>query len=305
MSYPAANEQDYPRMTPAVQALIAINVAVTFVAYTVWSRADLANALGFRFTTIESRWYTLLTYMFVHADVWHLLGNIFALFVFGPRLEHLWGTKRFVRFYFLAGLGGLVAHLLFVHDASLLVGASAAVFGIMGAYAMQWPKQEMYFFGVVPMRVWTLVVGLTIYNLAMGMYGASVGGSAVAYFAHLGGFAVAWFYMRTPPGMSIDQLRQRVSQVPDGDDSPPRAIPRTMPRQRERMDEVDEIVAKSKAAVAKRPAIATPVAKRDSRAERQEALNRVLDKISAEGIDSLTSDERQVLEDMSRRLKRQ
>src|SRR4051812_15122558 len=288
MSFPAANDQDYPRMTPAVQALIAINVAVMFVAYTVWSRVDMAASLAFRFTEIESRWYTLLTYMFVHADLWHLAGNMYALFVFGPRLEHTWGTKRFVRFYFLAGLGGLVAHLLFVHDASMLLGASAAVFGVMGAYALQWPKQEMYFFGIVPMRVWTLVVALTVYNLVMGLYSFSVDGS-VAYFAHLGGFAVAWFYMRTPPGMSIDQLRQRVSQVPDGDDSPPRAIPRTMPRQRERVDEIDEIVAKSKAAVAKRPVIATPLAKRDSQTERQDALNRVLDKISAEGIDSLTS----------------
>ena len=303
MSYPSTNDQDYPRMTPAVQALIAINVAVTFVAYTVWSRTEMAEALAFRFTSIQSHWYTLLTYMFVHADVWHLVGNMFGLFVFGPRLEHMWGTKRFLRFYFLAGFGGLVAHLLFVHDSSMLLGASAAVFGVMGAYALQWPKQEMYFFGVVPMRVWTLVVALAIYNLVLGLYSMSAGG--VAYFAHLGGFAVAWFYMRTPQGMSIDQLRQRVSQVPDADDSPPRAIPRTMPRQRERVDEVDEIVAKSKAAVAKRPAVTTPAQKRDSQAERQEAMNRVLDKISAEGMDSLTSDELELLEEMSKRLKKE
>jgi hypothetical protein len=149
------------------------------------------------------------------------------------------------------------------------------------------------------MKVWTFVMLLVGFNLVMGLFGSG----GVAYFAHLGGFAVAWFYMRTPPGMSIEQLRQRVSHVPDSDDSPPRAIPRTMPRQRERVEEVDEIVAKSKAVASKRPAMAAPARKRDSRGDRQAELDRVLDKISAEGLESLTSDERKTLEDMSRRLR--
>src|SRR6266550_2821861 len=274
MTYPATNDQDYPRMTSAVQALIAINVVI----------------------------------MFVHAGFWHAFWNMYTLFIFGPRLEHLWGPKKFVFFYLLSGLGGLICYTLFFRDSgAMLLGASGAIFGVMGAYALQWPKQEMFLMWVLPMRVLTLVLLLVGFNLAMGLFslamGAGGGGTNIAYFAHLGGFIVAWLYMRTPPSVSIEQLRQRISQVPDSDD-PPRAIPRALPRSRERVEEVDEIVAKSKALAAKRPTAVTPARKLAPRDLKAEDVNRVLDKISAEGLDSLTREERSILEEMSRRLKK-
>src|SRR5204862_4804278 len=118
-------------------------------------------------------------------------------------------------------------------------------------YAMHWPKDEIYLLGVVPMRVSTLVGLMVAMNLFLG-YTAGAGG--VAYFAHLGGFAFAFLYLKKPQHVSIDQLRQRVSPAPDvGDDISPRAAPRSPKGSRHR-DEVDEIVAQSKAAVAKRPA---------------------------------------------------
>ena len=305
MSYPATNEEEYPRMTSAVQALIAINVAILFLQYTIVSSSDMQSALGFNFATAPTRWWTAVTYMFVHRDFWHLFWNMYALFIFGPRLEHLWGPKKFVLFYFLSGLGRLVCYTLFFRDSgALLLGASGAIFGVMGAYALQWPKQEVYLFWVVPMRVMTLVMLLVGFNLVMGLFGLAGGGTNIAYFAHLGGFIVAWLYMRTPASVSIDQLRQRISQVPDADD-PPRAIPRALPRSRERVEEVDEIVAKSKAIAAKRPTAVTPARKVASRDLKAEDVNRVLDKISAEGLDSLTSEERSILEEMSRRLRKQ
>jgi hypothetical protein len=137
----------------------------------------------------------------------------------------------------------------------------------------------------------------------MGLFSLAGSGTNIAYFAHLGGFIVAWLYMRTPPAVSIEQLRQRISQVPDTDD-PPRAIPRALPRSRERVEEVDEIVAKSKALAAKRPAAVAPARKHAPRDLKADDVNRVLDKISAEGLDSLTSEERSILEEMSRRLRK-
>jgi membrane associated rhomboid family serine protease len=305
MSYPASNEQDYPRMTSAVQVLIAINVAILFLQLTIITPDEMARALGFNFAAAPARWWTAVTYMFVHQGFWHVVWNMYALFVFGPRLEHLWGPRKFVFFYFLSGLGALICYALFFRDSgALLMGASGAVFGVMGAYALQWPKQEMLFMFVLPMRVLTFVMLLVGFNLAMGVFGlAGIAGTDVAYFAHLGGFIVAWLYMRTPPSVSIEQLRQRISQVPDSEE-PPRAIPRALPRSRERIEEVDEIVAKSKALAAKRPTAVTPSRKAVSRDLKAEDVNRVLDKISAEGLDSLTSDERSILEEMSRRLKK-
>ena len=305
MSYPATNDQDYPRMTSAVQALIAINVVILFLQMTVVPPEAMQSALGFSFAAAPTHWWTIVTYMFVHLGLMHALVNMYTLYVFGPRLEHLWGAKKFLVFYFLSGLGGLICYTLFFRDSgSLLIGASGAIFGVMGAYALQWPKQEMLLMFVIPMRVMTLVLLLVGYNLAMGLFGLVGGGTDVAYFAHLGGFIVAWLYMRTPPSVSIEQLRQRISQVPDSED-PPRAIPRALPRSRERVEEVDEIVAKSKALAAKRPATATPTRKVPSRDLKAEDVNRVLDKISAEGLDSLTSEERSILEEMSRRLRKQ
>jgi hypothetical protein len=137
------------------------------------------------------------------------------------------------------------------------------------------------------------------------LLGYTSGGSGVAYFAHLGGFAFGFLYLKKPQHVSIDQLRQRVSPAPDvGDDMSPRATPRPSSRSRHR-DEVDEIVAQSKAAVAKRPARLTPGKRQDAGEAKAEELDRVLDKISRHGLTSLTPSERKVLDEMSKQLRDQ
>lgn len=299
-SYPATNEQEHKRLTPAVQALIAINVVMAFLqAVDLLPRATSVAWLGFDLAQLPGRWWTVATYMFVHVGVWHLLANMYGLYLFGPRLEQTWSSKKFTWFYLLCGLGGVVLQMLFVQGGALLVGASAAVFGVMTAYAMQWPDEEIYLMFVMPMRVRTLVVGLFLFNLVMGVVGTGDGGTNIAYFAHVGGVIAAYVYMRMAASSGIDQVRQRVANLPDADE-PPRAIPRNLPR-RERGDEVDDIVAKSKAIIAKRTVTLTPTSRR--REAKAEELNRVLDKISERGIESLTTDERKTLEEMSRRLR--
>lgn len=302
-SFPAPESTSSPaeepqRLTPAVQALIAINIAVMFVQVTVFN-GGYPSALAFDVNGLPSRWFTTFTYMFAHAGVWHLLANMYGLYLFGPRLERVFGTKRFAWFYLLCGLGGVVFETLFVRT-GMLVGSSAAVFGVMTAYAMQWPDDEVYLMFVLPMRVRTLVMSLFIFNLVMGVaVTGTTGGVNVAYFAHLGGVIAAYVYMRIATSNGMDNVRQRVANIPDADE-PPRAIPRNMPR-RERGDEVDDIVAKSKAIVAKRVVATTPPPPR--REARAEELNRLLDKISEQGIASLTSDERKVLEESSKHLR--
>jgi membrane associated rhomboid family serine protease len=303
-SYPVGNEQESQpqpqRLTAGVQALIAINVAMAFLqAVGVLPYADLAAWLGFDLGSLPSRWWTPVTYMFVHVGVWHVLANMYGLYLFGPRLEQTLGTKRFSWFYLFCGLGGVVFQMLFIRTGGL-VGASAAVFGVMTAYAMQWPDDEIYLMFVLPMRVRTLVVGLFVFNLVMGVVATGDGGGTnIAYFAHVGGVIAAYAYIRMAASTGIDQVRQRVASLPDADE-PPRAIPRNLPR-RERGDEVDDIVAKSKAIAAKRAVTLVPSSRR--REAKADELNRVLDKISETGIESLTGDERKLLEEMSRRLR--
>jgi membrane associated rhomboid family serine protease len=293
---PTTDEQDYPRMTRVVQVLLAINIAVAFLAATIVP-ADIMSQFAFRSGPLVETWWTAFTYMFLHAGLWHLGMNMYTLWIFGPRLEHLWDSRSFALFYVWCGLGGAVFHAFFGGLAPM-VGASAAIFGVMLAYAMHWPRDEIYFFGVIPMRVSTLVVLLAVVNLA---FGFTSGSSGVAYFAHLGGFAFAFLYLKKPQHVSIEQLRQRVSPAPDvGDDMTPRATPRPSSRSRHR-DEVDEIVAQSKAAVAKRPARLGP-GKRQGDAKAEE-LDRVLDKISRHGLTSLTPGERKLLDEMSKQLR--
>ena len=286
-------------MTRVVQVLLAINIAVAFLEATIVQPTELETLFGFRAAPIADSWWTAFSYMFLHAGLWHLAMNMYTLWIFGPRLEHLWGARSFALFYLWCGLGGAVFHALFA-GGGMMVGASAAIFGVMLAYAMHWPKDEIYLLGVVPMRVSTLVALLAITNLFLG-YTSGSGG--VAYFAHLGGFAFGFLYLKKPQHVSIEQLRQRVSPAPDvGDDMTPRASPRPTQRSRNR-DEVDEIVAQSKAAVAKSPARVEPAKRQAPRNSKAEELDRVLDKISRHGLTSLTPGERRLLDEASKCLR--
>ena len=298
MSWNPAEEQERPRVTRVVQALIAFTVAVAFLQATIVQPSEMRAAFAFRPGPLSETWWTAFTYVYLHAGLLHLALNIYTLWIFGPRLEVLWGSRSFALFYIWCGLGGAVFQA--VLGGGSMIGASAAVYGVMLAYAMHWPKDELYLFAVLPMRVLTLVAMLVALDLLRGF----IGGGDVAYFAHLGGVAFGFLYLKKPQHMSVDQLRQRVSPAPDvGDDISPRASPRTS-RSRNR-DEVDEIVAQSKAAVAKRPSRLNvgkrAEAPRDAQAEE---LDRVLDKISRHGMASLTPAERRLLEETSRHLRK-
>jgi membrane associated rhomboid family serine protease len=299
MSYAHAEDAEYPRVTPAVQWLIAINVAIYFLQLTVVGADNMQLALGFQVRDLGHSWWTIVTYMFAHGGFWHLALNMYTLWLFGPRVEHAWSAGEFSRYYILCGLGGWFAHLLFARN-SLLIGASAAVLGVTLAYAMRWPDDEVYLFGVVPLKVKWMVAMLIVANLVGGMT-AGEQASGIAYLAHLGGLAAGWLYLRTSSATSIDRLRQRVSQIPEVPDETPRAIPRSLPRSREKVQEIDDIVAKSKAAVARRPVVAPVITK--PAPKRTDEIDLVLDKISEQGLDSLTHDERRLLEEMSKRLK--
>ena len=303
----STDSDESPRMTRAVQALIAITVAIYFLQVAALGERDVWSWLAFQRSDLTHSLWTMVTYAFVHFGFWHILFNMYNLWMFGPRVEHMWSPGRFVAFYLWCALGGVMGHLMF-GGGGMLMGASASVMGVMLAYAMHWPDDELLLFGVLPMKVKWLVTILVVANVVQGigsftMSGAA--GSSIAYTAHLGGLAFAWFYLRTPSAQSLDRLRQRISPVADIPDEPPRAVPRSAPRPRERTNErgsaSDEAVAKSKAVVVKRRA--SPALPRPASDPRAEALNLVLDKISAQGIQSLTTDERKLLDDLSRKLR--
>jgi hypothetical protein len=191
---------------------------------------------------------------------------------------------------------------MFQRDGGTLVGASAAILGIAVAYASRWPDDEVLFFGVVPMKVKWLVVFMALINITMAVVDSgSLGGTA--YAAHIGGMLAGWVYLRAPGADSLGRFRTRIASAPDYGDDTPRAVPKSS-RPRER--EVDDIVAQSKAAVSRVRPEPRPSPRPGQAAvapQPSTALDAVLDKIAAEGMQSLTTAERLLLDEWSQRLR--
>ncbi len=297
MGFPSTDQTELHHITPAVRWLAIAWLGVALLQATVVTPADMMHWLAFRPLLVEHAWWTPLSYAFVPDGIGMLAVALFALLLFGPRVERVWGTKVFSAYFLWCVAGGALVHGMFVRSGTL-AGPSAGLFGVMLAYAWLWPKEEVFLFGVLPVRVWTMVTAAAVLLLSLGV--TDGGASGWGSLAHLGGFVFAVLYLKRPNPASIDELRHRMAPAPDPTDETPRAIPRTLPRSR-RGDEVDEIVAQSKAAVAERPARTARTS--TTRDAKREALNRVLDKISEQGLDSLTPQDRTLLEEMSRRLR--
>jgi membrane associated rhomboid family serine protease len=291
---------DSPRVTRAVQWLLALNIGVYFLQLTLFGSDAVYSALALDPARFPSDWWTVVTYMFVHAWLAHLAFNMFTLWMFGPRLEHEWGTRTFVRFYLWSGLGGAIAHLIFAQHTSV-IGASGAISGVLVAYALRWPDEEVYLFGVIPMRSRWLVVAL----LAMNVIFALSPSSRIDWTAHVGGMAFGWIFLKLYSAGGISRVRGWVSSVPDDSEDMPRAVPRNRSPMRDRAGGVDEVIARSNAIVLRESKPVQHVPKQESPKEYAAKVNRVLDKISQHGIGSLTRDERRVLEEMSRKLRDQ
>ena len=177
-------------MTPWVQRILIANAVVFFVIQT---SPGLYSDLAFFPPVAMYRPWTLVTYMFLHANFGHLFFNMLGVFFFGPRLEAKLGGKSFLWFYFLAGIGGALFQTAFA-TAAPMVGASGAVYAILVGFAYYWPKETILLFPIpVPIQAWILVtayVGLSLFN------GITGGQAGIAHFAHLGGAAVGFGFLK-------------------------------------------------------------------------------------------------------------
>ncbi|HWV57444.1 MAG TPA: rhomboid family intramembrane serine protease [Longimicrobiales bacterium] len=176
-------------MTPWVKILLIANVAM-FGAQ--WAYPPLVGDLMLVPALILSRPWTAVTYMFLHGGVLHLLFNMLALFFFGPRLEVRLGSRDFVRLYIVSGLGGAAFSFIFAPNVGV-IGASGAVFGILLAFARFWPREPIYIWGVLPVPARVLVIAFAAISIYAGISGAQAG---IAHFAHLGGFAGGYAYLK-------------------------------------------------------------------------------------------------------------
>ncbi|HWI78456.1 MAG TPA: rhomboid family intramembrane serine protease [Ramlibacter sp.] len=186
-------------LPPVTQALIAINVLVFFAG----------AALGPALPGLLALWplgplfmpWQVLTYAFVHGGMSHLLFNMLGVYMFGSDLERVWGSRRYLTYYLVCAVSAAVAQLLVtaITGASYpTVGASGAVFGLLLAFAMLFPRRMiMPLFPPIPMRAPVFVALYGALELIFGITGTAEG---VAHFAHLGGLAGGYLLMRSWKG---------------------------------------------------------------------------------------------------------
>ena len=208
-------------MTPWVKRLLVANVIVALVLQpgtllyallTLFPPAVVGLDQVY-YPSMPFRPWTLFTYMFLHAGLMHLLFNMIGLFFFGPRLETRLGGRGFLGLYFLSGLGGAAFTFVFSFG-SPVVGASAAVYGIIISFAMYWPRELIYIYGVIPVQARWLAAFVVAISLYSGISGSDGG---TAHFAHLGGLAVGAGYLRLRDrhlGKDLREFQRRVNHTP-------------------------------------------------------------------------------------------
>lgn len=287
-----------PRITPAVQWLLGLNIGVYFLQLTLFRSDSVFRVLALDPSRFPGAWWTVATYMFVHAWLWHLVFNMVTLWMFGPRLEHMWGARSFIHFYLWCGLGGAIAHLIFAQQ-SAVIGASGAISGVLVAYALRWPDEEVYIFGVIPMKSRWLIAAMIGMNILFALSPSS----GIDWSAHVGGMAFGWLFLKLSSFGGLNRVRGWVLPLPEEPEDMPRAVPRTRLSMRDNARGVDEVVARSNAVVLRESKPLEHVPRQESPKEYAARVNCVLDKISQHGIDSLTREERRLLEEMSRKLR--
>jgi membrane associated rhomboid family serine protease len=179
------------RMTDVVKNLLAINVLLFVVTQFLWPQG--ANLLALYYPTSPGfQPFQLVSHMFMHGNIPHLLLNMLGLYMFGSSLEYLWGARKFLFFYLFCGFGAMLLHLFVlylevgtqVYNGSM-VGASGAIFGLLAGYAMQFPNNIIsMIFPPISLKAKYFVPLFAALDLFMGLGNYSTG---VAHFAHLGG----------------------------------------------------------------------------------------------------------------------
>jgi len=180
-------------ISDAVRTLIIINVAVFLGTHLVRWFPWALFAMTPRLVLSKLMLWQFVTYMFLHADVWHIGINMLMLWFFGPAIEHAWGPRRFLFYYFFTGIGAALGSFIFSFDAPI-IGASGAIFGLLVAYAMMFPDTVVLVFFFFPMKIKHAVLFFAGINL-LGAVSAS--GSGIAYVAHLGGALFGYLYLKS------------------------------------------------------------------------------------------------------------
>jgi membrane associated rhomboid family serine protease len=189
-------------MSPVIKNLVIINTVMLIATWIIGDTIYEKLAL-FPLESPFFKPYQLITHMFLHGDFWHLFFNMYTLMIFGTVLERIWGSKKFLLFYFVTGIGAALCHGLVLHlqyeglmtagkiaaATAVLgtptVGASGAIYGVLLGYGMLFPDNRLQLiFPPIAMKAKWFVIIFGAIELVTGLTGM---GGNIAHFAHLGG----------------------------------------------------------------------------------------------------------------------
>lgn len=265
---------NFGQMPPAVRLLITANIAVFVLSYVVGGKFyDLFGLVSEH--VLADRWvWQLVTYLFIHGSFFHLLFNLFALWMFGMPVERQYGHRDFLKYYFICGLGAAAASVaLSPHSTVPVIGASGPVYGLLVAFAMLYPDAVVYLYFLIPVKAAHMAI---LFGLIEFFAGATSATPGVARFAHLGGMVTGYLYIRW---WNTIKWRSRALWLGwMGRQSPFPSAPRRQ---------------------ARKP-LSTPPPQETTD---MDEVDRVLDKILVSGIESLTVEEREIMRRYSERMR--
>ncbi len=237
--------------------------------------------------------WQLFTYMFMHGGFWHLFLNMFALWMFGMELENIWGSKKFLAYYMMCGIGAGLANLflspLFSAVQAPTVGASGSIYGVLVAFGMMFPNRPIFIYFLFPIKAKYFVVIYMIIELL------SVGSnSGIAHVAHLGGGLVGFLYIWITNNTNISSI----FRFPDK----PRPKQKTSPSNVYRSKYYEKYNTGSESDDVSDADYYVENEKKEEDKALQEKIDEILDKISKDGYKSLTDEEKRILFEASKKI---
>jgi membrane associated rhomboid family serine protease len=272
MSYYAQQSYGFgPRgITKAVKYLLLANVGV-FVLMFLW-RSELIYVFGLTPVLVKKGFvWQLVTYMFLHGGLFHILFNMFVLWMFGCDIERAWGTREFVKYYFITGVGAGLFTFIFSFNSQIpTIGASGAIFGILVAFALMFPNRLIYVYFLFPVKAKYLVIFFAVIEFLASFRHTSDG---IGHFAHLGGMVIGYLYIKSD--FRIPSFFRFSTYLTGLRNLKHRRRMRTVSRQRDREQRL------------------------------MERVDQILDKINQVGYDNLTKEEKKTLEQASQILSKE
>ena len=236
------------------------------------------------------QFWQLITYQFMHGGFGHILFNMFALWMFGIEIENMWGAKKFFTFYLLCGVAAGLFHLflspLFGLPSAVTIGASGSIYGVMIAFALFFPDRPIYLYFFIPIKAKYLITFLVLMEIML----VDSAGSSIAHLAHLGGALAAFIFIMFDKDSSISLKRiLNWNFYLSSRHNPFSNLQNPFKKE-------DKNVEKAKFYEISNDA------KDKEKEVTQEQIDKILDKISKSGYQNLTSKEKKILFEASKKI---